>query len=311
MKHQILNKEHFKQIHNSFERSIRAKGYKGTLYHQSMVQEFFHFVETKGLSHVKEIKSRDVVAYYEYLKERPNARRGGGLSDATIRTQLFSLRLLFDYLIDTKVLDASPVNLPRFGMVRTKQRSVATAEEIKLIYKATETRVDKAILALAYGCGLRRAEIEKLDLSDVQLSKGMLLVREGKNGKTRVVPLSDGVITDLKEYVVNERTIWLKKDVSSALLLDRHGERIKHAMLNTRLKRIVLKTGNRNLIRKEITLHCLRHSIATHLLDNGASIDFVRRFLGHEMLDTTHIYSRKRKQRRMLLEQFEQADKAA
>jgi integrase/recombinase XerD len=313
MLHLPLNNTHFSGLLEGFEQAMRAKGFSGAKYYGSAVREFFFFLETKGIDLITEVKAKHVVAFYEYLRERPNDRRGGTLSDSSIRTYLLFIRLLFDHLIATKVLIASPIHLPRFAIANFKERSVATVEEIKLIYLATKNRRDRAILALAYGCGMRRSEIEKLDVSDIQFKEGTLVIREAKFGKTRRVPLSDTVIRDLREYLVNERPTMLsgQERLSPSLLLNRWGGRLRGVDICLRVKEMVQRTGNKNLIRKEITPHCLRHSIATHMIDKGASIDFVRRFLGHVFLDTTHIYSKKRKQKRILLEQLEHTGKAA
>ena len=63
------------------------------------------------------------------------------------------------------------------------------------------------------------------------------------------------------------------------------------------LKEILVRTQNPTILSKNITLHCLRHSIATHLIDNGAEIEFVQEFLGHSEIDTSTLYSKRRKQR--------------
>jgi integrase/recombinase XerD len=305
--------QHYVKLHGEYIKMVHAKGYACANDFGSSIKEFFFFLEQREIGQIKEVKAKDVIAYYEYLKERPNELMGGGLSDARIRSKLYQLRLLFDYLVDTRQIEDSPVNLPKFQAIKYQHRNIATVEEIKLIYKATVTRLDRAILALAYGCGLRKTEIELTDLSDVQLSRGMLLVKRGKGNKTRKIPMSDTVIRDLREYIANERTINYASpmEVSSALLISRKGERMKQNRIAHRLGQLVAKTCNRSLLRKNITLHCLRHSIATHLIDNGMSIEFVRQFLGHTMLDTTHLYSRKRKQRLLIQQEFERAGKAA
>jgi site-specific recombinase XerD len=108
--------------------------------------------------------------------------------------------------------------------------------------------------------------------------------------------MSDSIIRDIRDYIINERHEYEKKGrVESALFLNEYGSRVSGDYHNKRIKILVAKTENELLIGKEITLHCLRHSIATHLLDGGASFEFVRAFLGHSEFDTVHIYSRRRK----------------
>ena len=313
MKHLPLYKPHFERLLESFEEAVRAKGLAGAKYYGNPVREFLFFLENKGLDSIKQVKAIHVVAYYDYLRERPNDKREGGLSDSSLRSYLLYLRLFFDHLIDTGVLIASPVHLPRFGTAKGKERSVATVDEIKLLYKTAETKRDKAILSLGYGCGLRRTEIQRLDVGDIWLSQGMLTVRRGKFGKTRTVPMSDAVVRDIREYIIHERTKDLRgqKKTSPSLIIDHKGARPRPVWLNYRIKWLVEKSGSDSLKKKEISLHCLRHSIATHLIDSGASIEFVRRFLGHVALDTTHIYSKRRKQQKILMEQIERTGQAA
>ncbi|PLX01112.1 MAG: hypothetical protein C0594_14415 [Marinilabiliales bacterium] len=59
-----------------------------------------------------------------------------------------------------------------------------------------------------------------------------------------------------------------------------------------------------DIVNKKITLHSLRHSIATHLIDNGATIEFVQEFLGHSEIDTAHIYAKRRKQKLKIISQL-------
>ncbi len=306
MEHLPVYNPLFEIHYHEFKRMVQAKGYAAANNIASCLREFLFFIETKGIDNIKEVKATDIFAYHEYLCERPNQRRGGGLSDATIKRHQFSLRLFFDYLLDTAQISGSPARLPKFCIAVYNERNIVTIEEIKQIYATTETMFDKALLGLAYGCGLRRSEIAKLNTSDIDFHKGMLTVRSGKLGKTRTVPMSDNVLRDLKSYLIYERSEKIKNStsiISPAFLININtGYRAYAKSLNDQIKRLVLKTKNPELIKKNITLHCLRHSIATHLLDNGASIEFVQKFLGHEMLDTTHIYSKKRKQKQILQE---------
>jgi site-specific recombinase XerD len=308
MKHLPIHNEEFEKLLKDFHKDCKMKGYSQVEMYASMVREFCFFMETLQVENIKEIKSPQIVAYYEYLRERPNQRREGGLSESMIRHHLFAVRLFFDYLLDAGEIESSPARLPKFTIGKSKSRNIPDLEEIKLIYKACETKRDHALVSIAYGCGLRRTEIRKLNLSDVQFSKGVLIVREGKGGKYRTVPLSDTVLRKLKEYVLYERSKYFVKPSqhsSTAFFISNRGLRIDGDKLNKRLKEIIEKTNNHKLIQKEITLHCLRHAFATHLLDNGANMEFVQGLLGHAGIDTVHIYSKRRKQLLNVKHQFD------
>jgi site-specific recombinase XerD len=70
---------------------------------------------------------------------------------------------------------------------------------------------------------------------------------------------------------------------------------------NAMLKKLIAQTNNVDLMKKRISLHSLRHSIAVHLIENGASIEFVKGFLGHTDIDTTQLYARRRKRKTLLM----------
>jgi site-specific recombinase XerD len=304
MKDCPIQNSHFEEIYQGFSDMIIAKGYargKDSSYY-GRVREFLFFIEQRSVTSIDQVKASEIIAYYEYLRERSSFRREGGLSDSYIRVHFFALRLFFDYLQETNKIVSSPVRLPKFSFASSAQRNILSVEEITKLYSVCESKRDKALLSIAYGCGLRRSEIVRLNTSDVLLHKGILIVKEGKNGKSRTVYLSDAVLRDLKEYIINERSDLLArnpyptKEDQDAFFINNIGTRKKGLAMLDRLKYLIEKTRDFSIIRKNITLHCLRHSIATHLLDGGASIEFVQKFLGHAMIDTAHLYSKRRKQ---------------
>ena len=304
-----LHNKYFESLYKDFNVFVLAKNYrqgKGKMI-QACTREFLFFIETKGFVTIQQIKASEIIAYYEYIRERPNQRKEGGLSDSMIRHHLFALRTFFDYLLDAGEIESSPARIPKFLLAKTKERNICSIEEIKQLYDACGSKRDRAILALAYGCGLRRSEISKLNTTDILIHKGTLLVREGKFKKSRTIPLSNNVITDLKEYLIYERAKYFSQnnyEESNAFLINDVGRRMLGDRVNDHLKIMIQKTNNAELLRKDITLHCLRHSIATHLLDKGATIEFVRDLLGHVEIDTAHLYSKRRKQRINLYNQI-------
>lgn len=303
-----LHTPHYEKLHKDFDTYVRALGYaghKGKPYFPNHVRELMFFLENKGIVEIDKVTALEIIAYHDYLKERPNQRTTGGLADTTIKHHLLSLRIFFDYLLDMEIVDGSPARLPQFNLGKGKQRQILTEEEVPMVYAACVSKRDRAIISLAYGCGLRRGEIHALNTADVALHKGFLTVRDGKGGKSRTIPLADAVLRDLKEYVIYERPTYFKGNrTSPAFLVNAYGNRMKADKINDRVKEIMQATNNRLIIRRKITLHCLRHSICTHLLDAGAGVEFVQKFLGHKGVDMTDHYSRRRKQRTRIFKQF-------
>ena len=308
MKHLPLHNVLFQELYNEFVCYVKTKGYSRgeKSYYPSCVREFLFFLEDRKVFEISSVTAIDVMAYRVYLSMRPSRCKRGKLSDSMIKCHLFSLRLFFDYLEETEVLECSPMYLSKFVINEYKERNILTTNEIHELYTVCASGQDKAIISLAYGCGLRRSEIEKLDIADVHIQQGVVLVRDGKWHKNRTVPMSNGILSNLKDYIINERMNLFNHAQSPehSLFINSKGQRLKGSNMNSRLKQLIQSTNNKQMISKEITLHCLRHSIATHLLDNGATIEFVQRFLGHCTIDTALIYAKKRKQRQRILNQI-------
>ena len=238
---------------------------------------------------LENITSADIMHYHHYLQERPHKYRAGGLSESYISHHIFSLKLFFQWQLNTGSLSECPISSLEFKSPVSKTREILTQEEIQLVFASAETLKEKAILSIFYGCGLRRKEGEKLNLKDLHFRSNILYVREGKGKKRRAVPLHPKVRDDIKNYVYKERK---SQENEEAVITNKLGLRMSGNSYNEILKSLLNRTG----IKKIITLHCLRHSIATHLLENGLSVEYVRDFLGHKHLESTQIYTRINKQ---------------
>jgi len=247
-----------------------------------LLKDFLHYQPHEQLQN---ITSSDIVCYHEYLKERPNKRKSGGLSESYINHHIYALKLFFQWKLNVGSLSECPISSLEFKAPVSKPREILTQEEIKLLFEVCETLKERAVIALFYGCGIRRSEGEKLNLKDIHFRSNILYVREGKNSKRRAVPLSPQVKKELWNYATKER---FNKENELAFICNRLGMRMRGDGYNKVLKNILERTG----IKAIITLHCLRHSIATHLLESGLSVEYVRDFLGHKHLESTQIYTR-------------------
>lgn len=281
-----------------FDRFVKVRSYKqgrGTMY-QNTIKEFLIWLEDSGVTKIKDVGSEQTLSYFEYLTTRPKQRGEGTLSEKTVKFHLFTLGLFMLNLLETKEID-NGFYIPTYGSGIQNPRNTLTVDEVKILYENCQNEAERALLSVAYGCGLRRSEIERLNVKDVQLTSGMLIVRSGKGSKRREVPMSDSVVKCLRQYITEERYQKLigRNQLEEALFLNVLGKRASGQILNELLKKIIEQTNNYELEQKEITLHCLRHSIAHHLSENDAGIEFIRRFLGHSEINTTYIYAIKNK----------------
>jgi integrase/recombinase XerD len=288
----------FQNLYNEFESFVKVRNYKqgkGKMY-QSVVSEFLMWLEENGITKIKEVSSEISIQYFEYLTTRPKQRGEGVLSEVTIKFHFFVIGLFVLNLLETNQIEKA-FYIPSNGTGNEKIRNVLTVDEVKLVYKHCQNELERALLSIGYGCGLRRSEIHSLDVKDVQLTSGMLIVRKGKNSKRREVPMSDTVVGYLRKYLVEERYQKLegKNQLEEAFFINSRGIRMSGEHLNDTLNKMLEHTNNYELIQKDITLHSLRHSIAFHLAENNAGIDFIRRFLGHAEINTTYLYAIKNK----------------
>jgi len=262
------------------------------------LQEFFYYLEQHNINNIDYINREIVKEYYKYLSERPNEKRGGGLSKSYLNSHQQALKKFKEYLQKHNAKNL-PLHLKPERINRLEIINILTQDEIKELFKATEfsseyERVqlrDKAMLVLLYSCGLRRNEAVTMNIKDIFFDKELILVRKGKNYKERFVPINFYNIEILENYIYEARIQFKDYNQSEALLIGNYGTRLKGNTLAVRLQEVIKATNNEEIIAKKITPHKLRHSIATHFLEAGMDIEDIKQFLGHSHLETTQIYT--------------------
>ena len=309
MKKLALSNESFRYLEKSFEEWLDVQGYaESTVYRlPPHVRELLHYLEAQGISHIKELTIKDIEQYYQQLKERSNQRRGGGLSNGHLNKHIQALRRFTEYLRKVGRLE---IPEPKLENEETESKIIyLTVEEINHLFKATYQKSekklnateavieaiqarDRAMLAIFYGCGLRRNEGVCLDVGDINFDRSILHVRKGKNYKERLVPISKTNLKYLTEYIYDHRPELLKGSKNEAIFISyQHNRRMQGQSLAVRLKILQYQTGDLDTQEKEIGLHTLRHSIATHFLQAGMKLESISRFLGHTSLESAQIYT--------------------
>jgi integrase/recombinase XerD len=270
---------------NDFRRELLNLGYSNTVVNSypKYVQNLLNYSKEKA----QEINDIHIKNYYKYLQTKPNQKRKGLLSESHIYSQLFAIKLYFEFLERAKTIKRNPYNL-RIKKTAKNERIIFTQEEIHLLYKACQNIQETIIVHLCYGCGLRRTEVELLDVKDINFEQKLLFVRKGKGKKRRVIPLTEAIVNDLKDYFITTEII--RKENQESFLINANGTKMRGNTIYDLFKKLLKRTQNIN--HKNYCLHSLRHSIATHLLENEMSIEMVRDFLGHTQLGTTQIYTR-------------------
>jgi integrase/recombinase XerD len=177
-----------------------------------------------------------------------------------------------------------------------------TVEEVELLINQTDTTQeigirDRAILEILYSSAIRRNELLALGLYDIDRSRRLLMIRQGKGKRDRVVPLGVRALEWLEKYLLQVRP-WLmagngrKKlgpmpDESDRIFLGATGKPISPVQLS-QLVRGYLESAE---IKKSGACHVLRHTAATLMLENGADLRSLQTLLGHASLNTTQVYT--------------------
>ncbi len=158
---------------------------------------------------------------------------------------------------------------------------VLAPSEVKDILNKTKNVKHKAIISVIYGLGLRSAELLNLKIEDIDGARNVVLIKNGKGKKDRVVMLSQRLKLQLREY-------FIKYKPTVFLFEGQKGGKYSQSSLQQVIKQAV----KRAKINKVVTAHTLRHSFATHLLENGTDIRVIQKLLGHNDIKTTQIYTR-------------------
>jgi integrase/recombinase XerD len=201
-----------------------------------------------------------------------------GASPAKMNAAVSALRFFF------KVTLGRPAFGDRLARVRKEDRlpEVLSPEEVALLLHCAPSLKHKAALSVAYGCGLRVSEIVHLKVGDIDSTRMLIRVEQGKGRKDRYVMLSP----DLLELL---RTWWRAARPQGWLFPGRDpGQPITARQLDRACKEAAAAAA----LDKRVSMHTLRHSFATHLLERKTDIRVIQVLLGHKKLDTTALYTR-------------------
>jgi len=229
---------------------------------------FLSFFNCRDIS---EITNDDVILFNnEYILKQHLS--------ASYQNQIVNALKLFFRVVDNKIIDPTLIHRPKRAKLLP---NVLSKAEIKLIIEAPRNYKHRTMLSLIYACGLRRSELLNLQFGDIQADRNLMMVKQSKGKKDRIVPISDRVIEFLREYYKMYRPkVWLFEG-------NIPGQQFSPKGLQSVLKMAVAKSG----VTKPVTLHWLRHSYATHLLESGTDLRYIQELLGHNSSRTTEIYT--------------------
>ena len=247
---------------------------------------FLAFWSQEALAGPRHVEKRHLTEFYRAQKQSPS------VSEATAGARLRSLLILLRWAVSQELLLLDPSRGWKVPKPNRPLPRVLTVDEVERVLQAPlqSPRAfirlrDRALLELLYGTGMRGGEVLALNVDDLDLADASLRILGGK-GKNRRLPLTDGVVVALRDYLD-----WIlpryAQTGETALFLTRSGERMNTRSLSQQLQRYGQALGIAG-----VTAHALRRALATHLVQGGAELVEIQRLLGHVDINSTVVYTR-------------------
>ena len=224
------------------------------------------------------------MATAEDVRQFQIEQQQAGVPVPTMNMIVSALRFFFTHTLDRPDLARK---LVRTGHTR-KIPVVLSQDEVRRLLDATACLKHQAALSVAYGAGLRVAEVAALKVSDINSERMLLRVERGKGGRYRNAMLPEGLLVLLREW-------WRAGRQQGVMHPDGWlfpGQTAMRPISTRQLHRVVVEAARAAGIAKRVGPHTLRHSFATHLLEDGVDIRVIQALLGHAKLDTTAFYTK-------------------
>jgi integrase/recombinase XerD len=252
---------------------------------------YTRFLLDRAVDDLTAVREADVTAFVTHLREGDDDHPP--LTATSTARSLVAVRGLHRFLVLEGVALTDPatdVRPPSAAKRLPKAISTSDVERLLEAASAGDTPAalrDRALLETLYGCGARISEATGLDVDDVDLDAGSVLLR-GKGGKQRLVPLGSFAREALRTYLVRSRPGFAAAGKgTAAVFLNTRGGRLSRQSAWAVLRAAAVRAH----LADTVSPHTLRHSFATHLLDGGADVRVVQELLGHASVTTTQIYT--------------------
>ncbi len=275
----------------AFVAQLRDHHYSKTLqYHaQRILPRLFAHLREEGVKDVRAASEEQLMSFVRQLAKMKTSR-GKPPAPQSMNSYVAIVRRFFTYLERSNAILRNPSRELPLHRIDPLPRQVLSERNAQALMEAPPTSTlvglrDRAILETIYGTAIRLSECGRLDLDDLDLAGESLLVRNGKGGRDRVVPVPVRAALALDVYLKDVRPAFTRDPKDPALFLQRYGTRLSTVMMGLLVSAYGCTIGVR------IAPHGLRHACATHLLRHGADIRHVQQLLGHRDIQTTARYT--------------------
>ncbi len=250
--------------------------------YQRDIKHLSRYCTDKAIDQWADLKHTDIRSHIA-------GRHRKGLSSKSLQRELSAIRSFYNYLLKKGQTDANPAQHITAPKQARKLPKTLDVDQLTGLLEAGASSLleirDLAMFELFYSSGLRLSELSALDLSDLDLPDNTLIVRKGKGGKSRILPVGSKAITAIENWL-QQRAIKIPAS-ETAVFVSTRGTRLGQRSIELRLEQWCKKKG----IAEHIHPHMLRHSFASHLLESSQDLRAVQELLGHSNISTTQIYT--------------------
>jgi len=250
---------------------------------------FFMFLKREKITDVRDIGPGVITCFFKSLTTMVTARRKRPFSANSKSTLLATLKQFFRSLYVNELILENPFRKVDIRIkIEEKRRIIMTPDEMaRFLDSITLDQPlglrDRTIFELMYSSGLRASDVVTINREDVNLKEGIILIRQGKGKKDRVIPVHKVALKFLTLFLIESRS------KQGPLFHSMYKQaRLSSSSINNRFIHWLKKAG---LYRCNLSSHCIRHSTAVHLLAGGADLRYVQELLGHESIETTVLYT--------------------
>jgi len=260
--------------------------------HRSAVSFFVLWCEQRSLTRPEHV-TRPILEQYQRHLFYYRKADGRPLSFRSQNSRLVPVRGYFRWLVRQNVLQLNPASdleLPKAE--RRLPRDILTQAEAEAVIATADVSEplglrNRAIFETFYSTGIRRKELACLSVYDLDAERGTLMVRHGKGGTQRMVPIGERASAWVQTYVQEVRPELVLSPDDGTLFLSSYGESMTLQALTKLVREALAQAG----IGKAGGCHLFRHTMATLMLEHGADVRFIQQMLGHADLSSTQIYT--------------------
>jgi len=239
--------------------------------YRARLAKFVTWCDDQGLATVGDLTTTHIRLYQAHLIKT--------MADISAKSRMVDVKTFLSFCVDEQMISASPADRVKLPRIVERLPRTLTADEVQRLYKACTSDRDRALFLVALDTGARAEELINMDLTDVNIADGTILIREGKPRRDRTAYISPRTRKTLLRY-----TKTAKLESGALWLSEKRGSRLTESGISQWAKRLSEQSGVR------MTPHMLRKTFVTALLRAGVDTFTLKKLSGHKSLEALKPY---------------------